>query len=176
LEAAIKPNGIASAAIAMLFAVHAHAAVQTVDAWSISQTPSGSVLSLAGIWPSGCTPDTAELTATSGLITILVPPPILPPGTGCAAALTRWSLLVPLGGLADGSYVVRVTSYGAPEPPTSPAILVQFPIFVSAGVASLVQPVPVAGSLAYFLVSLMLLGIGRLSLHARPISSSTGRE
>jgi hypothetical protein len=178
MECAIKSFASAIVAIAILFTTPASGAVQTVDEWSVSQTPSGAVLSLAGIWPSGCRPDTAELSVTDELITILVPPPVLPPGTVCIAALTRWSLQVPLNGLADGSYIVRVTSYGSPEPPTSPAILIEFPIFIFQGIASLVQPVPVAGWQAYLLVGLMLLGCGwhRLGVTGRVLTGGTSHD
>lgn len=164
-EATIK-SAAALAIVAVLFVANAHGAGQTLERWSVSQSPSGPVLSLAGQWPTGCTPDAPVTSVGSGLITVLVPPPVLPPGTLCTASFSPWSVLVPLNGLVDGSYIVRVSSFGFPEASTSPAVLVEFRLFMLQGTASLAQPVPVAGWQTCILCAFTLLGWGWHRLRA----------
>ena len=160
----MKALATALVLLTCLLATEVRGAGQTVDGWSVSRSGASIVVVLSGSWPNGCTPDVAQVSISSGLVSILVPPT-----TGiCTAGFTRWSLTVPIEGIGDGSYTVRVTSYGYPEPPTSPATLIQFGLFVNQGVASLAQTIPVGEWPALVLISCLLLSLAWRQLRARP--------
>jgi uncharacterized protein (TIGR03437 family) len=86
--------------------------------FTISQTPTAQItidpasptvndniaIRLSGTWPDACVPQNPQLTVTGNDLRI----DTSNSAPGCAAVLTNWSLNVPAGKLAAGTYTVRV--------------------------------------------------------------------
>lgn len=101
------------------------AAAQTLPSVSIATFPAAPapgdeiVLKLSGQWPDGCVPETGRTKLTTNGTKLHVnfnysgiPGP-------CTAAVTPWTLDVPVGALDAGTYAVEVTrtrTFSAPEP------------------------------------------------------------
>ncbi|MHB1044538.1 MAG: hypothetical protein ACYC4P_00865 [Thermoanaerobaculia bacterium] len=101
------------------------ASAQTLPSVSIATFPAHPapgdeiVLKLSGQWPDGCVPETGRTKLTTSGTKLHVnfnysgiPGP-------CTAAVTPWTLDVPVGALAAGAYTVEVTrtrTFSAPEP------------------------------------------------------------
>ena len=132
-------------ALIVAAATEVRAAVQTVTGWTISRSNGSIQVRLTGTWHNGCGPGPPQVSVSGQEITILVPPPDLPPLTTCSQAIGPWTQTVPLGTLPDGFYTIRVLTYGAPEPSTAPAVLAAFSMVVVNGIASLPREAPTMG-------------------------------
>ncbi|HVE48876.1 MAG TPA: hypothetical protein VNG69_04560 [Casimicrobiaceae bacterium] len=95
------------AVLALFAGIASDATAQSLESWTVTQTgPTEVAITLSGIWPSGCVPQTVQTTRIGFAVTILLP--AVPVPGACTAVLTPFSVSVTVAGLDPGDYNAQV--------------------------------------------------------------------